>query len=294
MESDQTSDTGGKASTAFLSKVTVTSNQARLVAEQVLFPSTIVTATSTGAASNQQDLILAELQRISQRFGKLEDQTNQGRIILKGLMNQIRNQQNNPTVTSESNVSPISHSVHNVGPLQPTTSNTSQQILINPITSSHVDTSVRPKTYSVQASVTNLTGQPPLQSINTQHHLQQDNDMNMANRQLNTITAVTTGNMGQNVVTPVTFTSQINSNTCVIPNGSANGGNVNRLQIIPDTIIHQQYTGNIHSQNTDYSSLLHNSSLIFSAAQQTHTAGQQHWAHHTATRNRHKIFYQVE
>ena len=128
MESDQTSDTGGQACTASLSKVTVTSNQARLVAEQVLSPSNSGTATSTGAASNQQDLILVELQRISQRFGKLEDQTNQDRIILKGLVNQISNQQNNPTVTSESNVSPISHSVHNGGPLQPTTINKSQQI----------------------------------------------------------------------------------------------------------------------------------------------------------------------
>ena len=43
--------------------------------------------------------------------------------------------------------------------------------------------------------------------------------------------------------------------------------------------VHRQHSLTKH---TDYSSLLHNSSLICSAAQQTHNAGQQHRAHHTA------------
>ena len=67
---------------------TVTSEQARLVAEHVTVVKDSSTVTSTGT-SNSQDLILAELQKMSQRFSKLEEQTSQDRSVLSELVNQV-------------------------------------------------------------------------------------------------------------------------------------------------------------------------------------------------------------
>ena len=86
MELQTATDT--QASTGQASGSTVTSEQARLVAEHVTVVKDSSTVTSTGA-SNSQDLILAELQKISQRFSKLEEQTSQDRSVLSDLVNQV-------------------------------------------------------------------------------------------------------------------------------------------------------------------------------------------------------------
>ena len=72
----------------------VTQDQARLVADQFLDHPSVPQGvdTSTGAMANQQTLILMELQKISQRFGKLEEQTNQDRAVLSGLVTQMKQQ----------------------------------------------------------------------------------------------------------------------------------------------------------------------------------------------------------
>ena len=159
---------------------------------------------------------MAELQGISQRFGKLEDQTNQDRIILKGLVNQISNQQNNPTVISASNVSSNSRSVHNLGSQEPGTISISQQIQTNSVTVSHTDASVRPKSHIVQPSITNSTSQSLPQLLNIQHKTQQSSYMKETDGQSNNnIRHVNTGNMCQYPITPVTFTSHVDSNCSV-------------------------------------------------------------------------------
>ena len=87
-----------QASTGQASGSTVTSEQARLVAEHVTVVKDSSTVTSTGT-SNSQDLILAELQKMSQRFSKLEEQTSQDRSVLSELMNQVHS--NNQTTVSK-------------------------------------------------------------------------------------------------------------------------------------------------------------------------------------------------
>ena len=64
----------------------------QLLAEHVTVVKDSSTVTSIGA-SNSQDLILAELQKISQRFSKLEEQTSQDRSVLSDLVNQVHNNQ---------------------------------------------------------------------------------------------------------------------------------------------------------------------------------------------------------
>ena len=62
----------------------ITGEQARLVAEQVV--TSPRATTSTGVVLSSQDIILQELQRISQRFGKLEEKAEEDRQILSGLV----------------------------------------------------------------------------------------------------------------------------------------------------------------------------------------------------------------
>ena len=46
--------------------------------------------TSTGASSDSQGILLAELQKINQRFGKLEEQAAMDRQVLSGLESQLK------------------------------------------------------------------------------------------------------------------------------------------------------------------------------------------------------------
>ena len=67
---------GTQASNITDQEVTVTQEQARLVADQLISSQDSTQATSTGAIG-QQDLILLELQKMSQRLGKLETSNKQ-------------------------------------------------------------------------------------------------------------------------------------------------------------------------------------------------------------------------
>ena len=110
MELQTATDT--QASTGQASGSTVTSEQARLVAEHVTVVKDSSTVTSTGT-SNSQDLILAELQKISQRFSKLEEQTSQDRSVLSDLVNQVHSYQQTTapkTIISTSTLSSTSQS----------------------------------------------------------------------------------------------------------------------------------------------------------------------------------------
>ena len=46
--------------------------------------------TSTGASSDSQSILIAELQKINQRFGKLEEQAAMDRLVLSGLVSQFK------------------------------------------------------------------------------------------------------------------------------------------------------------------------------------------------------------
>ena len=78
-----------QASTGQASGSTVTSEQARLVADHVTVVKDSSTVTSTGVSSNQE-LILVELQKISQRFSKLDEQTLQDRSVFSDLANHVQ------------------------------------------------------------------------------------------------------------------------------------------------------------------------------------------------------------
>ena len=82
-----------QASTGQASGSTVASEQARSVADHVTVVKDSSTVTSTGISSNQE-LILAELQKIShQRFSKLEEQASQDISVLSDLVNHVHSNQ---------------------------------------------------------------------------------------------------------------------------------------------------------------------------------------------------------
>ena len=80
--------TDNQASNGQASGSTVTSEQARLEAEHVTVVKDSSTVTSTGTSSSQ-DVIFVELQKMSQRFSKLEEQMSQDRSVLSDLVNQV-------------------------------------------------------------------------------------------------------------------------------------------------------------------------------------------------------------
>ena len=85
-----TMESGSQASTSSLSATTINEDQARLAANQVQIPCfNSSTITSTGASIESQALILAELQKISHRYGQLEEQTIKDRQVLSGLVKQV-------------------------------------------------------------------------------------------------------------------------------------------------------------------------------------------------------------
>ena len=98
-----TMESGAQASTSSLSTTTINEDQARVTENQVQTPShTSSNATSTGASMDGQVLILAELPKISQRFGQLEEQTSKDRQILSGLVKQFNAQTSNMSASNKS------------------------------------------------------------------------------------------------------------------------------------------------------------------------------------------------
>ena len=73
-----------QASNLAISDTNITGEQARLVAEQVV--NSPHATTSTGVILSSQDIILQELQRMSQRFGRLEEKAEEDRQVLSGLV----------------------------------------------------------------------------------------------------------------------------------------------------------------------------------------------------------------
>ena len=97
-----TMETSSQASTSSLSATTINEDQARLAVNQVQTPCFNSSSnTSTGASVDSQALILAELQKISQRFGQLEEQTSKDRQVLSGLVKQVNAQASNTVVNNE-------------------------------------------------------------------------------------------------------------------------------------------------------------------------------------------------
>ena len=110
-EADLQVATDSQASTGQVSGSTVTLKQARLVADHVTVVKHSSTVTSTGTSSSQ-DLILGELQKISQIFSKLGEQTLQDRTILSDLVNYVHSNQLVPVtqhIVSTSTWSSTSH-----------------------------------------------------------------------------------------------------------------------------------------------------------------------------------------
>ena len=82
-----------QASTSLSPELCINEEQARLAVTQVHnLQSPDPPNTSTGASVSNQDLLLAELQKISQRFGKLEEQEAIDRQVLSGVVSQLKNQ----------------------------------------------------------------------------------------------------------------------------------------------------------------------------------------------------------
>ena len=98
-----------QASTGQASDSTVTLEQERLVADHVTVVKDSSTVISTRTSSSQ-DVILVELQKISQRFTKLEEQTSKYRSVLSELVNHLHSNHQNPV--TQHIVSPESCQVH--------------------------------------------------------------------------------------------------------------------------------------------------------------------------------------
>ena len=82
-----------QASTSLAPELCINEEQARLAVTQVhSLQSPESPNTSTGASISNQNLLLAELQKISQRFGKLEEQAAIDRQVLSGVVSQLKNQ----------------------------------------------------------------------------------------------------------------------------------------------------------------------------------------------------------
>ena len=95
-------ESGSEVSTSSLSATTINEDQASPAVHQVqtpcFNPSNFI---STGGSVDGQALILAELQKISQKFGQLEEQTSKDRQVLSGLLKQFNDHTNNTTVSNE-------------------------------------------------------------------------------------------------------------------------------------------------------------------------------------------------
>ena len=88
-----------QASNTLSPELCINEEQARLAVTQVYnLQSPDPPNTSTGASVSNQNLLLAELQKISQRFGKLEEQAAIDRQVLSGVVSQLKYQ----AFTSES------------------------------------------------------------------------------------------------------------------------------------------------------------------------------------------------
>ena len=87
----------------------INEEQARVVVTQVHnLHSSNWPGTSTDISSDNQAIILAELQKISQRFGRLEEQAAVDRQVLSGLVSQFKQHTN--TVSGSSGSSSVNNS----------------------------------------------------------------------------------------------------------------------------------------------------------------------------------------
>ena len=115
-----TKELGAQASTSSLSTTTINKDQARIAASQVQTPNHISSnVTSTGASMDGQILILAELQKNSQRFGQLEEQTSKDRQVLSGLVKQFNTQTSNMSASDGSSETVQELSNRSVKPTSP-------------------------------------------------------------------------------------------------------------------------------------------------------------------------------
>ena len=102
-------DPQDQASNILLSEDCINEEQARVAVTQVHnLHSSDSPGTSTGVSSDNQVIIIAELQKICQRFGRLEEQAPMDRQVLSGLVSQFK--QHTSTASGSSGSSSVNNS----------------------------------------------------------------------------------------------------------------------------------------------------------------------------------------
>ena len=74
------------------SDTTISQEQPRLVIQHMDHSSVAAQDINTGESGSNQELILLELKKIFQKFGKLEDQTAKDRAVLTNLVSKVNQQ----------------------------------------------------------------------------------------------------------------------------------------------------------------------------------------------------------